>query len=322
MRAVRVHRAGGPEVLSVEDVPLPEPGPGQARVRVRFAGVNFLDTYQRSGLYAVDLPFTPGSEAAGVVDAVGPDVDDRAIGDRVAYASERGAYAEHALARTDKLVPVPDGVGLDVAAASMLQGMTAHYLANDIGRLGPGRTALVHAAAGGVGLLLVQMASRLGARVIGTTSTEEKAALARAAGAEEIVLYTRESFLERTRAFTGGKGVDVVYDSVGRTTFDDSLRALRPRGLMVSFGQSSGPVPPFPLLELSRLGSLFLTRPTLGHYTADRDELLRRAADVLGALAAGRLHVRIDHVLDLDDAAEAHTLLESRATAGKLLLRC
>jgi NADPH:quinone reductase len=322
MKAARVHANGGPDVLSVDELPVPEPGPGEARVRVRFSGVNFIDTYQRSGLYAVDLPFTPGSEAAGEVDAVGADVVEVAPGDRVAYASVRGSYAEHAIVPVEKLVPVPAGVGLDVAAAAMLQGMTAHYLAHDIGRLEEGRTALVHAAAGGVGLLLVQMAKRLGARVIGTVSTDEKAALARAAGADAIVLYTRESFLERARAFTDEQGVDVVFDSVGNTTFEDSLRSLRPRGLMVSFGQSSGPVPPFHVLELSRGGSLFLTRPTLQHYTATRAALLERAGEVLAAISDGWLDVRIDRTLELAEAGEAHRLLEGRATAGKLLLRC
>jgi NADPH2:quinone reductase len=309
-------------VLALEDVPVPEPGPGQVRVRLRFAGVNFIDTYQRSGLYPVPLPFSPGSEGAGEVDAVGPEVTDVGPGDRVAYASERGAYAESAVVSAAKLVPVPAGVSLETAAAVMLQGMTAHYLAHDAFRLEPGSAALVHAAAGGVGLLLVQIARLLGARVIGTTSTEEKAEIATRAGAHEVVLYTRESFRERALAFTGGGGVDVVYDSVGRTTFDDSLRSLRPRGMLVSFGQSSGPVPPFDPLLLSQRGSLFLTRPTLAHYTADRAELLRRSGDVMRWIAEGKLDVRIDRILDLADAANAHRLLEGRATAGKVLLRC
>ena len=322
MKAIRVSKTGGPEVLGIEEVDPPDPGRGEVRVRVRYSGVNFIDTYQRTGLYAVPLPFTPGSEAAGEVDAVGDDVTEFRVGDRVAYASELGSYAEFAIVKASKLVSVPAEVGLDTAAAVMLQGMTAHYLACDTFPLGPEHWALVHAAAGGVGLLLVQVARLRGARVIGTTSTEAKAELARAAGADEIVFYTRESFVERARAVTGGRGVDVVYDSVGATTFHDSLRALRPRGMLVSFGQSSGAVQPVDPLLLSRLGSLFLTRPVLGHYTAERSELLRRAHDVLGWVRDAMLQVRIDRVLPLADAATAHRLLESRATAGKLLLRC
>jgi NADPH:quinone reductase len=321
MKAIRVARTGGPEVLSVEEAATPAPGPGDVRVRVRYAGVNFIDIYQRVGLYALPLPFTPGNEAAGEVDALGPDVTEFRPGDRVAYASEPGSYAEFAIVSARKLVPVPAEVPLDTAAAVMLQGMTAHYLACDTFPLRAGHWALVHAAAGGVGLLLVQIARLRGARVIGTTSTTEKATLARAAGADEVVLYTEENFVDRTRAATGGRGVDVVYDSVGATTFYDSLRALRPRGLLVSFGQSSGAVPPLDPLLLSRLGSLFLTRPTLAHYTAERAELLRRAGDVFRWVMDG-LEVRVDRVLPLEDAPLAHRLLESRATAGKLLLRC
>ncbi|MGH7505819.1 MAG: quinone oxidoreductase family protein [Longimicrobiales bacterium] len=322
MKAIRVSRTGGPEVLLLEEVATPDPGPGEVRVRLAFSGVNFVDTYQRSGLYPVPLPFTPGSEGAGEVDAVGPDVAELRAGDRVAYASERGSYAAVAIVPAAKLVPVPAGVSLDTAAAVMLQGMTAHYLAHDTFPLDGGSVALVHAAAGGVGLLLVQMARMLGARVIGTTSTEEKAQLARHAGAEEVVLYTHDNFRDRALAFTGGRGVDVVYDSVGRTTFADSLRSLRPRGLMVSFGQSSGAVPPFDPLLLSRRGSLFLTRPTLANFIADRGDLLRRAGDVMRWIADGKLDVRIDRTLDLAAAPSAHRLLESRATAGTLLLRC
>jgi NADPH2:quinone reductase len=322
MKAIRVSQTGGPEVLVVDDIETPDPGPGEVRVRVHYSGVNFIDTYQRTGLYPVPLPFTPGSEAAGEVDAIGANVTELGRGDRVAYASERGSYAEFAIVKADKLVPVPAEVPLDRAAAVILQGMTAHYLACDTFPLKSDHVALIHAAAGGVGLLLVQLARQRGAHVIGTTSTREKAELARAAGAHEIVLYTEESFVERARAATGGRGVDVVYDSVGATTFQDSLRSLRLRGMLVSFGQSSGPVPPVDPLLLSRLGSLFLTRPTLAHYTADRTELLRRAHDVLGRVRDGRLEVRIDRMLPLEQAAAAHRLLESRATAGKLLLRC
>jgi NADPH2:quinone reductase len=322
MKAIRVEQTGGPEVMTLANVEAPEPGPGEVRVRLHFSGVNFVDVYQRRGLYPVEAPFTPGNEGAGEVDVVGAAVTEFAAGDRVAYASQRGSYAEYAIVPEAKLAPVPDSVTLEAAAAVMLQGMTAHYLAHDTAPLGPEKVALVHAAAGGVGLLLVQIARLLGARVIGTASTEEKAALARRAGAEEVVLYTRDSFLERTRALTGGVGVDVVYDSVGRTTFEDSLRSLRPRGMMVSFGQSSGPVPPFEPLLLSQRGSLFLTRPNLAYYIADRAELLRRANDVLGWIGEGRLDVRIHRILDLAEAAEAHRLLEGRTTAGKLLLRC
>ncbi len=322
MRAIRVGRTGGPEVLEVDDVAAADPGPAQARVRLGFAGVNFIDTYQRTGLYPVKPPFTPGSEGAGVVDAVGPDVVEVVPGDRVAYAGELGAYAEQPIVPAWKLVVVPEGVTLEVAAAVMLQGMTAHYLTHDTFRLEPGHTALVHAAAGGVGLLLVQMARLRGARVIGTVSTEEKAVLARAAGASDVILYTKENFRDRVVALTDGRGVDVVYDSVGRSTFEDSLRSLRPRGMLVLFGNSSGPVPAFDPLWLSQRGSLFVTRPTLAHHTADRAELLRRANEIMGWLEAGRLNVRIDRVLALEEAAEAHRLLEGRRTAGKLLLRC
>lgn len=322
MKAIRVARTGGPEALVAEDVETPTPGRGEVRVRVHYSGVNFIDTYQRTGFYAVPLPFTPGNEAAGEVDAIGPDVIEFQPGARVAYASERGSYAEFAVVPASKLVPVPPELPLETAAAVMLQGMTAHYLACDTFPLGAQHTAAVHAAAGGVGLLLVQVARLRGARVIGTTSTKEKAELARAAGADEVVLYTEDGFVERARAMTGGRGVDVVYDSVGATTFHDSLRSLRRRGMLVLFGQSSGPVPPLDPLLLSGHGSLFLTRPTLAHYTAERSELLRRASEVLGWVREGKLDVRVDRVLPLDDAAAAHRLLESRATAGKLLLRC
>lgn len=322
MKAVRVHAVGGPEQLRADDAPDPVPGPGQARVRVAFAGVNFIDVYHRTGLYPMPMPFIPGSEAAGVVDAVGDGVTDVAPGDRVAYAMQPGAYAELAVVDTWRLVPVPTAVGLDLAAAVMLQGMTAHYLTHATFPLRAGQTALVHAAAGGVGLLLCQMAKRIGARVIGTVSTEEKARLAREAGADEVVLYTQTSFLAAARALTDGKGVDVVYDSVGRTTFDDSAAALRPRGMLVLFGQSSGPVPPMDPALLARRGSLFLTRPTLAHYAADRTETLERAGALFEWLGADTLRLRIDRVLPLEHASEAHRLLEARVTAGKLLLEC
>ncbi len=320
MRAILVREPGGPEVMEVAEVSVPEPGPGQARVRLVYAGVNFIDVYHRTGLYRLPLPFTPGSEGAGVVDAVGDGVDEVRVGDRVAYAGQVGSYAEQVVIDASRLVPVPEGVDLKLAAAVMLQGMTAHYLTHSTFPLKEGDVALVQAAAGGVGLLLVQLAKKRGAQVIGTTSTEEKAALVREAGADEVVLYTRESFLDAARRFTDGRGVDVVYDSVGKTTFDNSLAALRPRGMMVSFGQSSGPVPPFDLLRLSKGGSLFLTRPSVVDYTAERDELLWRARDLFGWIGRGELSVRIDRVLSLAEAAEAHRLLEGRKTAGKLVL--
>jgi NADPH2:quinone reductase len=322
MRAIRVHRTGGPEELKVETAPDPVPGPGQARIRVAYAGVNFIDVYHRTGLYPQPLPLIPGSEAAGVVEAIGAGVTDVRVGDRVAHAMAIGSYAEQMVVDAWKLVPVPASVGLDQAAALMLQGLTTHYLTHSSFPLRAGHVSLVHAAAGGVGLLLCQVAKRCGARVIGTVSTEEKAELARAAGADEVVLYTRESFKDAARRFSGGIGVDVVYDSVGKTTFDDSLDALRPRGMLVLFGQSSGPVPPFDPLVLNRKGSLFVTRPALVHHIADRQELMGRARDLFGWMAAGELSVRIDRVLPLDRAAEAHRLLEGRATAGKLILQC
>lgn len=322
MRAIRVERHGGPEVLRSAEVPVPEPGRGEARVRVRVAGVNYIDIYHRTGLYRVQPPFTPGMEAAGVVDAVGDDVDESAPGDRVAYAMQPGGYAEHAIVPAWKLVRVPDAVELTKAAALMLQGMTAHYLTHDTYPLREDETALAHAAAGGVGLLLVQLAKRRGARVIGTVSTEEKARLARDAGADDVILYTREDFRAASNRLTGERGVDVVYDSVGRDTFERSLDSLRRRGMLVLFGQSSGPVPPVDLGILSRKGSLFVTRPRLADYAVERGELLERAGDLLRWVEAGELRVRIDRVLPLYDAAEAHRLLESRQTAGKILLEC
>lgn len=321
MRAIRVHQPGGPEAMRLEELPVPEPGPGQALVRLSYAGVNFIDVYHRIGLYPLPLPFTPGSEGAGVVEAVGSGVDRIRVGDRVAYAGVPGSYAEFVAVDASRLVPVPEAVPLDVAAAVMLQGMTAHYLTHSTYPLEVGDVALVHAAAGGVGLLLVQLAKRRGARVIGTVSTEEKARLARDAGADEIVFYTRENFRDAVLRLTGGRGVDVVYDSVGRTTFDDSLASLRPRGMMVSFGQSSGPIPPFDPLVLGR-GSVFFTRPSLAHYVAEREELLWRANDLFEWIGCGELRVRIDRALPLESAQEAHRLLEGRKTAGKLLLEC
>jgi NADPH2:quinone reductase len=320
MKAIRIHGFGGPEVLSEDDLPLPEPGAGQARVKIAAAGVNFIDTYHRKGLYPGQLPLTLGQEGAGVVDAVGEGVGEVRPGDRVVYASVQGSDAEYALVPAARLVSIPEGVSFEQAAAAMLQGLTAHYLAVSTYPIKPGDTALIHAAAGGVGRLLVQIAKRRGARVIGTASTDEKIALARSGGADEVIAYTRENFEAATRRLTGGKGVDVVYDSVGKTTFDQSLNCLRPRGYMVLYGQSSGPVPPLDPQVLNAKGSLFLTRPTLGHYVATREELLSRANDLFGWIAQGQLDVRIDRTFALAQAADAHRYLEDRQTKGKVLL--
>lgn len=319
-RAIVVHETGGPEALRVEDQDPGSPGPGQVRVRVAAAGVNYIDVYFRTGLYPRPLPFVSGLEGAGTVEAVGDGVTAFAPGDRVAWAAAPGSYADVVLALPDVLVRVPDDVATDVAAAAMLQGMTAHYLVHGTRTTRHGDTALVHAAAGGVGLLLVQMLKAAGARVIATCSTEEKAALVREAGADDVVLYTRDHFPNAAHRFTGGTGVDVVYDSVGQSTFEGSLLSLRPRGLLVLFGQSSGPIPPFELRKLSDCGSLFVTRPSLTHYTATRAELEERAGAVLGAIAEGRLHVRIGARFPLEQAADAHRALEGRATTGKVLL--
>ena len=320
MRVIRIDGFGGPEVLRLAEVPDPSPGPGQVVVRVEAAGVNFIDVYHRTGLYPNPLPLVPGMEGAGVVTQRGSGVATLREGDRVAWTGVLGSYAERLLLAADRAVVVPSGIGNDTAAAVMLQGLTAHYLCTSTFPLEKGHVCLVHAAAGGVGLLLVQMAKRRGARVIGTVGTEAKAALARAAGADEAILYTREDFLEAVKRLTDGRGVDVVYDSVGRTTAEKSLDCLVPRGMMVFFGNASGPVPPIDPLVLSRKGSLFLTRPTLVHYIADRASLEARASDVLGDVAAGRLAVRVDRTLPLGDAAEAHRALEGRLTAGKVLL--
>jgi NADPH2:quinone reductase len=320
MKAIRVHEFGGPEALRFEEVPLPEPGPGEVRVKIEAAGVNFIDVYHRMGRYPGQPPITLGVEGAGVVDAVGPDVTEVKPGKRVAYAMQQGSYAEYVVAPAWKLVAIPDGLDTQRAAAVLLQGMTAHYLTHSTYPLQPGDTALVHAAAGGTGLLVVQLAKRRGARVIGTVSTEEKARLAREFGADEVILYTQADFEAETKRLTGGRGVDVVYDSVGQTTFDKGLNCLRPRGYMVLFGQSSGSVPPLDPQVLNSKGSLFLTRPYLGHYMADRAELLARAGDLFGWMAAGELRVRVDRAFPLSQAAEAHRYLEGRKTQGKLLL--
>jgi NADPH2:quinone reductase len=320
MKAVRVHNYGGPEVLTYEEIPLPEPKAGEARVKIEAIGLNFIDVYQRTGLYQLPLPFTLGREAAGTVDAVGPNATEVKVGDRVAYAMEPGAYAEYAIVPAWKLVPVPAKLDSRTAAATMLQGMTAHYLTHSTYPLKQGETALVHAAAGGVGLLLIQIAKRQGARVIGTVSTEEKARLAKAAGADEVILYSRVDFGVEVKRLTGGAGVHVVYDSVGQTTFEKSLDCLRPRGCLALFGQSSGPVPPFDLGKLATKGSLFVTRPTLLHFMSDRSELLDRSSDLFDWIAAGQLKIRIDKSFPLTEVAEAQRQLEARKTTGKVIL--
>ena len=320
MRAIRVREIGGPEVLRVETVDDPIPGPGQALVRVEATGVNFIEIYNRKGIYKQPLPCTLGEEGAGTIEAVGPGVTDFHVGDRVVSYNLKGSYAELALADVDRLIAVPDDVTTRQAAAVMLQGMTAHYLVTSVYALQPGDTCLVHAAAGGVGLLLCQMAKRRNAIVIGTVSTDEKAALAREAGADEVILYTKQDFVAEVARITDGKLVQVVYDSVGATTFEKSLQCLARRGMMALFGQSSGLVPPFDPLLLLRNGSLFLTRPTLAHYAATRDELVWRAGDVLGWVRDGSLDVRIDRAVPLAEAGDAHQALEDRRTTGKVLL--
>ena len=320
MFAVQIHQIGGPEALSYEEIPQPEPGAGEARVRIEAIGVNFVDIYQRKGLYKRPTPFIPGSEAAGVVDAVGEGVTNLQPGDRVAYAMVNGAYTEQAIVPAAMLVKLPDSIDANLAAAVLLQGTTAHFLVNDTFPLEPGHTALIHAAAGGVGLLLVQMAKMRGATVIGTVSTEEKAALAKDAGADEIILYTQADFEEETKRLTQNAGVDVVYDSVGQTTFDKSLACLKPRGYMVLYGQSSGPVPPFDILRLNWGGSLFLTRPGLANYLQTREELEMRANDLFSMISEGKLDVRIDTTFALAEAADAQIYMEGRKTKGKVLL--
>lgn len=320
MKAIQVKQVGGPEAMEVVELPVPQPKANEAVVKLSASGVNFIDVYLREGRYKTPLPFVLGQEGAGVVTAVGGEVKSFKVGDRVAWAGSLGSYAEYAAVPADRLVPVPQGVSDQQAAAAMLQGMTAHYLSHDTYPLKKGETALVHAAAGGVGLLLVQMAHNIGARVIATVSTDEKAKLARGAGADEVILYTQSDFEVETKRLTGGKGVDVVYDSVGKTTFEKGLNVLRPRGMMVLFGGSSGAVPPFDLIALSQKGSLYVTRPTLGHYTATREELDAHSSAVLGMIAAGKLKLRIEHTYPLAEAQQAHRDLEGRKTTGKLLL--
>ena len=320
MKAVRIHRHGEADVLTYEDVPLPEPGPGEVRVKVAAAGLNFIDIYQRRGWYTTPLPLTLGQEAAGVVDAVGAGVAEFKPGDRVAYAMVLGAYAEYAVVPVTRLAPVPAEISLELAAAVMLQGMTAHYLATTTYPLKPGDVALVHAGAGGVGQLLIQIAKRRGARVIATVGSVEKAELAKAAGADDVILYREQDFEMEVKRLTNGAGVHVNYDSVGKETFLKGLNVLRPRGYMVLYGQASGPVEPFDPQLLNQKGSLFLTRPSLGHYLLTREELLGRAGDLFRWMTAGELIVRIDRTFHLSEAADAHRYMEDRRTLGKVLL--
>ena len=320
MKAIQVKQVGGPEVMELVELPVPEPKANEAVVKLAASGVNFIDVYHREGRYKVPLPFTPGQEGAGQVVAVGKDVTSVKSGDRVAWSHLLGAYAEYEAIAADRVVPIPAGVSDQQAAATMLQGMTAHYLLHDSYPLKKGETALVHAAAGGVGLLLVQMAHNIGARVIATVSTEEKAKLARDAGANDIIIYTQTDFEAETKKLTGGKGIDVIYDSVGKTTFEKGLNLLRPRGMMVLFGGSSGAVPPFDPIILTQKGSLFLTRPSLGNYIATREELVARSGSVFSMIAAGKLKLRIEHTYPLAEAQRAHRELEGRKTTGKLLL--
>jgi NADPH2:quinone reductase len=320
MRAIRIESPGGPEVMKLVELPTPSPESGQALVRIEAAGVNFIDIYQRSGLYKLPLPFTPGQEGAGVVEAVGPGVSEVRPGDRVAWAGQLGSYASHQIIPAPRLVPVPRGVDMKSAAAAMLQGMTAHYLVTDTFPLRPGHMCLIHAAAGGVGQLFCQLASRAGAHVIGTAGGPEKVRIAKEAGAHEAIDYRAQDFETEVKRITGGAGVHVVYDSVGKDTWERSLRSLRTRGMLVLFGQSSGTVPPIDPQLLASGGSLFFTRPTLGSYLLTRDELLTRAGAVLGAVERGDLKLRIEEALPLAQAAKAHELLASRKTTGKLLL--
>jgi NADPH:quinone reductase len=324
MKAIEIKQTGGPEVMELVDLPVPQPKSNEAVVKIEAAGVNFIDVYNREGRYKAPLPLVLGQEAAGVIAALGSDLRENAhglaVGDRVAYSSVLGSYAQYAAVPADRLVKIPDGVGERDAAGAMLQGMTAQYLVYDTYPLKRGETTLIHAGAGGVGSLLVQMAHNLGARVIATVSTEEKATLARAAGADEVILYTQTDFEAETKRLTGGKGVDVVYDSVGKTTFDKGLNVLRPRGMMVLFGGSSGAVTTLDPLVLTQKGSLFLTRPSLGNYIATAQELQQRAAAVFGMIRDGKLKLRIEHVYPLAQVQQAHRDLEGRKTTGKLLL--
>jgi NADPH2:quinone reductase len=320
MKAIQVAETGGPENMKLVDAPTPQPGPKQALVRLHAAGVNFIDVYFRIGLYKADKPITLGSEGAGVVEAVGPDVTEVKPGDRVAYAMARGSYAEYAVVPAAQLVTIPDHVSFEQGAAAMLQGMTAHYLTHSTYPLKAGKSCLVHAAAGGAGGLIVQMAKMRGAHVFATVGSEEKARIAREHGADEVIIYTQQDFEEEVKRATAGSGVDVVYDSVGKSTFEKSLNCLHPRGLLALFGQSSGPVPPFDPTILNGKGSLYLTRPSLGHYLLTRSELLWRAGDVLGWISSGKLKLQIYRAYPLAEVAQAHRDLEGRKTSGKLVL--
>jgi len=321
MQAIQITQVGGPEVLTPTELPVPSPKPNEAIVQIKAAGVNFIDVYFREGRYPAQLPFVDGQEASGVVTEVGNEVTNVQPGDRVAYTGGLGSYAEYAAVPANRLIKIPDELDFDQAAAAMLQGMTAHYLLYSTYQLKQGETSLIHAAAGGVGLLLVQMAKNIGARVIATAGTQEKAQLARDAGADECIIYTEADFETETQRLTDGKGVHVVYDGVGKATFDKDLNVLRPRGFLVLFGGSSGAVPPFDLIKLSQKGSLYITRPTLGHYTVTREELEWRANDVLQWIVRGELKLRIHKVYPLAEAAQAHRDLEGRKTTGKLLLK-
>jgi NADPH2:quinone reductase len=320
MKAIQVQKPGGPEALVLVDIPVPEPKPNEVVVKVSAAGINFIDVYFREGRYPAALPFVSGQEASGIVSKVGAEVKSFKPGDRVAYTNIMGAYAEFAAVPADRLVRVPQGITDQQAAAAMLQGMTAHYLVHDTYPLKKGETALIHAAAGGVGLLLVQMAKNIGARVLATTGTKDKAKLAREAGADEIIVYSQQDFEAETKRLTGGKGVDVIYDGVGKTTFDKDLNILRPRGYLVLFGAASGAVPPFDLVKLSQKGSLYVTRPTLTNYIATHEELQQRASQVLSMILNGTLNLHIGHVYPLRDVQQAHRDLEARKTIGKLLV--
>ncbi|MBB30158.1 MAG: NADPH:quinone reductase [Gemmatimonadetes bacterium] len=320
MNAIQVAQLGGPEVLSCSEVDTPEPVKGQARIKLEAVGLNYIDTYHRTGLYPLDLPFIPGLEGAGTVDIVGENVDDLEPGDRVAYAGVPGSYAEYVVAPAEKLIKLPEGVDTRTGAAAMLQGMTSHYLAHCTYPLSSGDVALIHAAAGGVGLILVQMAKLRGARVLATVSTEEKASLARGAGADEVILYMETDFEQEVKHLTDGEGVHVAYDSVGKSTWEKSMNCLRPRGYLVLFGNASGPVPPIDPLLLTQRGSIFMTRPTMINYTSTREELVQRAGDVVGWIQSGDLSIRIDRELPLAEAGEARRVLEARETKGKVLL--
>jgi NADPH2:quinone reductase len=320
MKAIQVRKVGGPEALELVELPVPEPKANEALIEIKAIGVNFIDVYFREGRYPAQVPFTVGQEAAGIVKATGSAVTTVKPGDRVAYTGLQGSYAGFAVVDASRLVVIPGSLDFESAAAAMLQGMTAHYLCHDTYPLRAGETALIHAAAGGVGLLLVQMAKNIGARVIGTAGSEEKAALAREAGADEVILYSTHDFEAETKRLTDGRGVHVVYDGVGKSTFDKDLDVLRPRGYLVLFGGASGAVPPFDPIILSRKGSLFLTRPTLAHYIVTRDELVQRAGAVLSMIASGKLKLRISHKYRLADAHQAHRDLEARKTTGKVLL--